>query len=118
MNTVTVGANRRLPVAARDCLTVDALYVLLLDVVVTLGASYRNIEFVDWRFRIGSCQDVMLTMAIRTNGGLVGTRSHRFAVNTLLVRSEGSGTNSARCHHKFLAMAGAAGLRNVAPSYF
>ena len=117
MNAVAVGADRRLPVAARDRLPVNALHVLLLDVVVALGAGGGNVELVDRRLRIGGGQDVVLAVAIGADRSFVGTGSHRFAVNALLVRIEGSGADAARRHDEFLPVAGAAGLRNVAARY-
>ena len=118
VNAVAVGAHRRLPVAARDCLPVDALRVFLLDVVVALGAGQGNVEFVNRRLGIGGGQNIVLTVTIRAHCGLVGAGGHGFSVHTLLVRVEGSGAYTARCHDEFLSVTGAAGLRNVAPRYF
>ena len=118
VNSVAVGAHWRLPVAARDRLAVDALYVFLLDVVVALGAGCGNVEFANRRLGIGGGENIVLTMTVRAHRSLVGTCSHGFAVDTLLVRVEGSGAYTARCHDEFLSVTGAAGSRNVAPRYF
>src|ERR1039458_6334170 len=57
VNAVAVGAHWRLPVAACDRLAVDALYVLLPDIVVTLGTGYGNVEFANRRLGIGGGQN-------------------------------------------------------------
>src|SRR5581483_10787623 len=111
------GANRRLPVAAGNLLSVDAVFVVLRYVGMTLGAGSGDVELEYRGLGIASAQDVMGSVAIGTNRGFLGAASHRFAVNTLLVGVEGSGTNSAGTHDQFLPVAGAAGLRDVGVRY-
>ena len=111
VNAVAIGADRRLPVAARDGRAVNALHVLLLDVVMALGAGGRNVELVDRRLRIDGAQDVVLAVAVGADRGLVGAGGDRLAVHAFLVRVEGRRGHAARGHGKFLAVAGAAGLR-------
>ncbi len=80
---------------------------------MALAAGRRNVELGDRRLRVGPLQDVVRAVAIGTNCGVLGSARHRFAVNALFVGSVGRGTDSAAGHHQLLAVAGAAGRRNV-----
>ena len=111
VNPVAVGADRRLPVAARDRLSVNALHVLQLYIVVTLGTGGGDVELVDRRLGIAGAQDVVLAVAVGANRSFIGAGGDRLAVYAFLIGSEGSGADAARRHHKFLSVTGAAGLR-------
>ncbi len=117
VNAVTIGADRGLPVAAGNGRAVDALHVLLLDVIVTLGAGGRNVELVDRRLGIDGAQDVVLAVTVGANRGFLGTGCDRFAVDAFLIRSVGRSRHAAGRHRKLLAVAGAAGCRNVGVSH-
>ena len=84
-----------------------------VHIAVALGAGSRNVELVDRRLGIAGAEDVVLAVAVGADRGLVRTGGNRLAVNALLVGGEGSGADAARRHHELLAVASAAGLRNV-----
>src|SRR5262245_42383374 len=94
VDSMAIGADRRLPVALFDCLAVDASHELLLHTVVTLRAGSRNIELEDRRLWIARRKNVMNAMAVGTDCCLVRTGSNRLSVHALLVRNKRSRAQS------------------------
>jgi len=113
MDAMTVGANWRQSVATRDRLAVDTLRELLLDFAMAFGTSRRNIELEDRRLGVASSKDFVRSVAIRADGGFVGSRRNCFSMDAFFIRQEGLGTVAARSHYEFLSVAGAARSRNV-----
>ena len=105
---MAVCADRRLPVALRNGLSVNALLELCGDLVVALAAGQRNIEFKDRRLGIFGVQDFVGAMAVRADGSFFGARSDRVAVDALLVRCDHLRADTTIFHHEFLTMAGSA----------
>ena len=68
VDSVAVGADRRLPIAFRQRRTVNALNVLALDVGVALAAGRWHIGLGDRRLRVGPGQNVMGAVAVSTHG--------------------------------------------------
>ena len=113
MNAVAVSADRGHAIAARDGLPVDALVEGLRNVGVAFSAGGWNIEFVDRRLGVIGRKDVMSAMTVCADGGLGRTVLRGTAVNALLVGDESLSAFAIRLHQEFLAVASAAGVRNV-----
>ena len=118
VNAVAIGAHRRLPVAARDRLPVDALHVLLptlswhlAQVAGTLNLLIGDLGSLAPRMSCSPWQSVQ-------TAAFSEPRGHRLAMYALLVGGEGRGADAAGGHHEFLAVTCAAGLRNVGARYF
>ena len=110
---MTIGAVRRQLVAARNSLPVNAGHERVLNVGVALAASCGHIEFVDGRSLFIGGQDLMRTMTIRADGGLLRSVLHGAAVHALLIREEWLRAPAVRLHQKLLSVTAAAGLRNI-----
>jgi hypothetical protein len=106
-------AHRGHVVAARNGRAVSALHKRRLHVGVALAAGYRNVELGNRRLGIGALQDVVGAMAVGTDRRVLGSSRNRFTVNALFIGAVGRGTDSAARHHQLLAVARAAGCRDV-----
>src|SRR5215472_10515737 len=113
VNAVTVGADRGLPVAVCDRLSVNALRELLLNVVVTLGTSCRDVELEDGRLGVAGGENLVRSMAIRADGGFLRSSRDGSAMHAFLIRHERLRAATARGHHELLTVARAAGSGNV-----
>lgn len=113
MDAVTVSANRRKLVAARQGLAVDALHEGGVHVSVALAAGSRHIEFVDGRLGVVRGDNLVCAVAVRADSSLLGALLGRAPVHTLLVADEGLCALTARFHQEFLPMAAAARIRNI-----
>ena len=113
MNAVAVGAHRSLPIPLRHSGSVNALLEFPGDGVVALAASERDIKFEDGRLGIFSVKNFMRAMAIGADGGFFRTVGYGMPMHALLVRSDHLRALAAVGHYKLLAVACAAGSRNV-----
>lgn len=113
MDAVAIGANRRLPVSARDGLAVNALLELPLDRAMALAAGIGNVEFEYRRLGVSRGQDVVRAVAIGTDCCLLHAFGHGLAMNALLVGNKGLGAAAGGFHDKLLAMASATGGGNI-----
>src|ERR1700730_12387290 len=104
-----IGAHRRLPIPFGDRLSGDALLEFFGDGVVTLAAGRWHIELEDRRLRIPGIENLVRAVAIGADRGLLRTGGDRVSVDALLVRRDHLGALPAVLHHKFLAVARAAG---------
>ncbi len=114
---MTVGADRRMQVALADRLSVNALHELRFLRFVTLGAGGGNIGLVNRRLRIGNAPHVVGAMAVAANRSLLVAGGHQLGVNTVLVGVERPRGLPGLLHHRLLAMADAAGGRDVPVAY-
>ena len=117
VNAVAIGAHRRLPVAFGDGLSVDALFEFLGDRVVTLAAGRRHIELEDGRLGILGVENLVRSVAVGADRGLLGSGRDRMPVDALRVRGNHLRALSTILHHEFLAVAGAAGGRDIRMVY-
>ena len=115
VNAVAVGADRRLPVAARDrlrreCFARTAVCTSAWHLPQVAGTLNLLQSATSDRCagRMSCC-----AVAVGADRGLLRSARDRFAVHALLIRSEGRGADAAGGHHQLLAVAGAAGLRDV-----
>jgi hypothetical protein len=92
---------------------VNALLEFPGDVVVALAACERDIEFEDGRLGIFGVKNFVSAMAISADGSLFRTAGHGVPVYALLIRSDHLCALAAVGHYKLLAVACAAGSRNV-----
>ena len=113
VNSMAIGAHRRLPVALGDGLSVDALVEFLGDGIVTLAAGRRHIELENRRLRVPGVENLVRAVAVGADRGLLRAGGNGMSVDTLLVRCHHLGALSAVLHYKFLAVARAAGRGNV-----
>jgi hypothetical protein len=113
VNSVAIGTHRSLPVALGDGLSVDALLEFLGDGVVTLAAGRRHIELEDRRLHVLGVENLVRAVAVGADRGLLRAGSDRVSVDALRIRCDHLGTLSGVLHHKFLAVACAAGCRDV-----
>ena len=100
-------------VAAGQRLSVDALQKNMLDLAMTFPAGRGDIELVDRRAGIVCRKNLVRPMAIRAVRGALRTSLHRPAMHAVLIRREDLGTDATSIHHKLLAVAMAAGRRNI-----
>src|ERR1700747_1176573 len=91
----------------------NALRELLSNVVVALGASRRNIKFEDRRFRIARREDLMRSVAVRTDGGFLRARGHGLPMDALFVGNKHLRALPAGRHDELLSVTSATGSRNV-----
>jgi len=117
VNSVAVGADRRLRVAVADRLAVDALRELLLHPVMALAAGGGNVEFEDGRLVITRGANFMDSVAVRAHRRRGGSGRHRSAVDALLVGIEGLRAESRALHDEFLTVALRARAGNVNVAY-
>src|ERR1700687_4722836 len=118
MDAVAIGANRRLPVSARDGVAVNTLLELPFDRAMALAAGMGNVELEYRRLGVSRGHDVMRAVAIGADCCLLHTSGHGLAMHTLLVRNKGLGGTAGRFHHKLHAMAATAGggdIRVIGP---
>jgi hypothetical protein len=113
VNTVAVGAHRRLPVAAGDRLPVNALRVFILHRAVALGAGLGHVELEDGGLGIAGAQDLVRAMAVGAHCRLLGTGSNRAPVDAFLVGNELLRAVAASLHDELLPVTGAAGGGDV-----
>jgi len=85
VNTVAVRAHWRLRIAARYCLSVDALSKFLLHRPMTFGTGARNVELEDRRLGIAGGQNLVRAVTIGAHGSLLGTGCNRATVDALLI---------------------------------
>src|SRR6476660_3720671 len=76
MYAVAIGANRGLPVAASDSLSVNALAEFVLSFGMALGTCSWNIELKDRRFGIGRRKNFVRAMAVCTDSCFFHTVGH------------------------------------------
>src|SRR5262249_47269901 len=112
-DTVAIGADRSLPIALRNSRSMNALLKFFRDLLVTLAAGERHIEFEDRRLRIFGVEDVMAAMTIGANGGFFRSIRDGMSVDALLIRGDHLDTEAIFFHHKLLAMTRAASRGNV-----
>ena len=67
VNSVTVGAHRRLGNAAAHRLAVNALHELLFHSGMALAAGFGNIEFEDGRFVVAGGANLVNAVAVRAH---------------------------------------------------
>lgn len=113
MNAMAIGANRRLPVSARDSLAVNALFELPFDRAMALAAGMGNVEFEYRRLGVSPVHDVVRAVAIGTNGCLLHAFGHGLAMHALLIGDKGLGGTSGSLHHKLHTMADATRGGNI-----
>ena len=111
MDSMTIGADRRLPIASTDGLPVDTGLKLLLNRSMAFRTRHWHIELEDRGLGIAGLQNFMRAMTIRTDRGFLGSSSNCAAVNALLVGQVGLRAVSAGLHDKFLSMTGSTGGR-------
>lgn len=85
VDAVTICANGRELIAARDGLSVNAGVEGVLNVRVALSARGRDIEFVDRRLGIGGREDRVRAVAIGAHGGFHGSVLDGTTVHAVLV---------------------------------
>src|ERR1017187_1197877 len=107
-------AARRLSVAPRNCLTVNALHEGRPDCRMAIAASRRNVELVDRGFGVIGGKNFMRAVAIGADRGLRRSLFDGASMHAFLVGDEGLGAFAVRLHQELLPMAPAAGIRNVA----
>ena len=89
MDSVTVRAHRRLTIAARNRLAMDALHKFLLHGLVTLGTGRGHVETEDRRFVVGGSENLVRAMTIRADRSFLRACRDRLAVHALQVREKG-----------------------------
>ena len=80
---------------------------------MALAAGRRHIELEDGRLGIFGVENLVSAVAIGADRSLLRSGSDRVSVHALLVGSDHLRALAAVFHHKFLAVAGAAGRGNV-----
>src|SRR5450631_1092546 len=113
VNPVAVRTYRSLRIPSRKRLAVNALHEGVVDFRVALAAGSRNIEFVDRRFSVVCGKNLVRSMTIGTDRGLLRSLLRRPPVNAFLVADERLRALTARLHQKLLPVASAACVRNV-----
>lgn len=113
MNAVAIGADRCLPISLGDGLSVNALLKFRRDRVVALAARQRNIELEDRRLGIFGVENLVRPVAVGADSGLLRSVRDGVSVHALLVGSDHLRALSAIRHDEFLAVASAAGCRNI-----
>src|SRR5579862_1451225 len=102
VNSVTIGAYRRLPVALRNGLSVDALLEVLRDRVVAFPAGQRHVELEDRGLGVLRVENLVRAVAIGADRGLLGTVRNGVSMHTLLVGRDHLRALPAIFHYKFL----------------
>ena len=113
MDSVTVGANRRLPIRFGDCLSVNALLKLLRNLIVALAAGEWNVELEDRGLLVLGVENLVRAVAVRTDCGLVRSVGYCVPVDALLIRSHCLYAETGAVHDEFLTMARSASRRNA-----
>lgn len=115
VNTVTVGAARRLRVPPGDRLAVDALSEFGRDPPVTLAAGLGEVEFEDRRPGVRGRHDVVAPVAVGTDRRARVAAGDGAGVRALLVGQEGPLAYPARLHHRRVRVTPAASSGDVGP---
>src|SRR3974390_554794 len=110
---MAVGANRSLPVALGDGLSVYALLEFLRDRVVALPAGGWHIELEDRALGVFRVENLVRAVAVGADRGFFRARGDGVSVDTHLIRSRHLRALTAILHYEFLAVAGAACRGNV-----
>ena len=113
VDSVAVRADRGQPVAARDCLPVNALHEGLVDCRMALAAGGRNIELVDRRLGVVGGKNLVRAVAIGADRGLLRSFFDGAPMHAFLIGDEGLRALAVRLHQKLLPVASAAGDGNV-----
>ncbi len=110
---MAVCADRRLPVALRKRLPVNALLKFFGDRVVALSAGRRDVELEDRRLRVFRVENFVRAVTVGTHGSLLRSCGDCVSVDTLGVGGDHLRTLPGVVHDEFLAVASAAGGWNV-----
>ena len=113
VRSVAVGADRRAGVAGGDGLAMHAFLILLVDADVAAAAGAGNIGPVGGALRIGVAEDFVRAVAAGAVGGdQQAFFAQREAVDGVDVERVDIG-QVVFLRHRFVAVAGAAGLRDI-----
>lgn len=85
MNSVTIGAHRRLPVGFGDGLAMNALLEFLGDLLVALTAGHWYVELEDGGFRVFGVENFMRTVTIGADRRFFRSVGDGMSVNALLI---------------------------------
>lgn len=113
VDAVAISADRRLSVAVRDGLSVNAGIEGICDFRVALAACGRHIELVNGRRGLVGGENLVIAVAIGTDGGLLRSVGDGASVHARLIRDERLSADAVLFHEEFLPVAPAAGGGNV-----
>lgn len=113
VNPVAVGADWCHPISLGDALSVDAPLELLGDILMALAAGRRHVELENRRLGIFRIENFMRAVTIGADRRFLGSGSDGVPMNAFLIRRDHLRALAAIFHHKFLAVAGAAGRWNI-----
>src|SRR6185295_7373395 len=113
MDAVAVGADRRVPVAARQRLAVNTFRVMRGDGGVAGAAGASHVELEDAGERIVGRTDGVMVVAVGADGRFRGTVGDRTAVDAGLIRDRRLVAQSRLCHRELLAVTGRARCGDV-----
>jgi hypothetical protein len=113
VNAMAISTDWRLRISAGDRLPVDAPHELLLDGGVAFGTGDGHVELENGRLWIARRQNLVRTVAIGADGGLLGACCHGASVHAFPIGEEWLRTVPAGFHHELLAVARATGDGDV-----